>query len=141
MKEVMLKIKGQQMTEDGQEDRMEFVTEGKLYRRGDAMYLIYEETEVSGIPGGRTRLKFRDDEVQMKRYGSGAGIGNEILFRSGRRYTGFYDTPFGAIEMEVLTNSLENNLTEEGKGHLNIDYSISLKGLLEGRNRLDIILM
>ena len=39
-----------------------------------------------------------------------------------------YDTPFGAIELEVLTNRLENNLTEEGGGNLDIDYSISLEG-------------
>ena len=43
--------------------------------------------------------------------------------------------------MEVLTNELENNLSEEGSGQLDIDYSISLKGLLEGRNRLNITLM
>jgi len=77
----------------------------------------------------------------MKRFGEGVGIGNEINFERGKRYTGFYDTPFGAIEMEVLTNELENNLSEEGSGQLDIDYSISLKGLLEGRNRLNITLM
>ena len=51
-----------------------------------------------------------------------------------------YDTPFGAIELEVLTNRLENNLTEGG-GNLDIDYSISLKGLMEGHNQLSITLM
>ena len=91
------------------------------------MYLIYEETELSGVPGCRTRLKCKPDEVQMKRFGEGAGIGNEIRFERGKRYSGLYDTPFGAIEMEVLTNKLENNLTEEGGGNLDIDYSISLK--------------
>ena len=141
MKEIMVKITGHQVNDEGGEDSMEFVTESKLYKRGDAIYLIYEESEVSGIPGCKTRLKFKGDEVQMKRFGEGAGIGNEIRFEKGKRYTGFYDTPFGAIEMEVLTNKLENNLSEEGQGELDIDYSISLKGLLEGRNRLNITLM
>lgn len=141
MKEIMVKITGHQINDEGGEDSMEFITEAKLYKRGDAIYLIYEESEVSGIPGCKTRLKFKGGEVQMKRFGEGAGIGNEIRFEKGKRYTGFYDTPFGAIEMEVLTNKLENNLTEEGRGELDIDYSISLKGLLEGRNRLNITLM
>ena len=130
MKEVMVKITTNQVNEQGEEDIMEFVTEAKLYKRGEAVYLIYEETELSGIP----------DEVQMKRYGEGAGIGNEIRFERGRRYSGLYDTPFGAIELEVLTNRLENNLTEGG-GNLDIDYSISLKGLMEGHNQLSITLM
>ena len=124
MKEVMVKITTNQVNEQGEEDIMEFVTEAKLYKRGEAVYLIYEET----------------DEVQMKRYGEGAGIGNEICFERGRRYCGLYDTPFGAIELEVLTNRLENNLTEGG-GNLDIDYSISLKGLMEGHNQLSITLM
>ena len=141
MKEIMVKITGHQVNDEGGEDSMEFITEAKLYKRGDAIYLIYEESEVSGIPGCKTRLKFKGDEFQMKRFGEGAGIGNEIRFVKGKRYTGFYDTPFGAIEMEVLTNKLENNLSEEGQGELDIDYSISLKGLLEGRNRLNITLM
>ena len=140
MKEVMVKITTNQVNEQGEEDIMEFVTEAKLYKRGEAVYLIYEETELSGIPGCRTRLKCKPDEVQMKRYGEGAGIGNEIRFERGRRYCGLYDTPFGAIELEVLTNRLENNLTEGG-GNLDIDYNISLKGLMEGHNQLSITLM
>ena len=140
MKEVMVKITTNQVNEQGEEDIMEFVTEAKLYKRGEAVYLIYEETELSGIPGCRTRLKCKPDEVQMKRYGEGAGIGNEIRFERGRRYSGLYDTPFGAIELEVLTNRLENNLTEGG-GNLDIDYSNSRKSLIEGHNHLSITLM
>ena len=141
MKEIMIRIKGQQANGETGEDSMEFVTEATLYKRGDAIYLIYEESELSGIPGCKTRLKLKDGKVQMKRFGEGAGAGSEINFETGKRYTGFYETPFGAIEMEVLTNKLENTLSEQGDGYIDIDYSISLKGLLEGRNRLNITLM
>lgn len=141
MKEIMVKIKGHQVSPDAGEDTMEFVTEAKLYERGKALYLIYEESELSGVPGCKTRLRMSGDKVQLKRFGEGAGIGNEIKFEKGKRYTGLYDTPFGAIEMEVLTNTIENTLSAEGDGQLDIDYSISLKGLIEGRNRLNITLM
>ena len=141
MKEVMVKITTNQVNEQGEEDIMEFITEAKLYKRGEAVYLIYEETELSGIPGCRTRLKCKPDEVQMKRYGEGAGIGNEIRFERGRRYSGLYDTPSARDRSSLmLTNRLENNLTEGG-GNLDIDYSISLKGLMEGHNQLSITLM
>ena len=63
MKEVMVKITTNQVNEQGEEDIMEFVTEAKLYKRGEAVYLIYEETELSGIPGCRTRLKCKPDEA------------------------------------------------------------------------------
>lgn len=141
MKEVMIRIKGQQISKETGEDTMEFITEAQLYKKGEALYLIYDESELSGIPGCRTRLKFKDGKVQLKRFGEGAGLGNEIRFEKGKRYTGLYDTPFGPLEIEVLTNELENTLSEEGCGQLDIDYSISLKGLTEGRNKLNITLM
>lgn len=141
MKNIMMKIIGTQVTADLEEDQMEFITEGKLYQRGDALYLIYDETEISGMPGCRTRLKLKNGTVKMKRIGENVGIDTEIEFEQGKRYTGYYDTPFGAIEMEVLTNHIENSLTPEGTGTVDIDYHISLKGLVEGRNKLNIQLM
>lgn len=141
MKDIMIRIKGHQANDESGEDSIEFITEAKLYKRGEAMYLIYEESELSGIPGCKTRLKLKDREVQMKRFGRGSGTGSEIKFEKGKRYKGYYDTPFGPIEMEVLTNKLENTLSEQGDGYIDIDYSISLKGLLEGRNKLNITLM
>lgn len=141
MKDIMIKIKGHQASDESGEDSLEFITEAKLYKRGETIYLIYEESEFSGIPGCKTRLRLRGDQVQMKRLGKGALPGSEINFEKGKRYKGIYNTPFGAIEMEVLTNKLENTLSEHGDGQIDIDYSISLKGLMEGRNKINITLM
>ena len=41
MKEIMIRIKGRQANDETGEDFMEFVTEAKLYKRGEAIYLIY----------------------------------------------------------------------------------------------------
>lgn len=141
MKNIMMKIIGTQITADLEEDQLEFITEGKLYEKGDALYLIYDESEISGMPGCRTRLKLKNGTIKMKRVGKNVGTDTEIEFEKGKRYTGYYDTPFGAIAMEVLTNHVENSVTAEGTGQLDIDYHISLKGLAEGRNKLNIELM
>jgi uncharacterized beta-barrel protein YwiB (DUF1934 family) len=93
------------------------------------------------MPGCKTKLEFREGRIKMSRLGEGIGADTEIEFSKGKRYTGYYDTPFGAIEMEVLTNDIENNLSIDGTGSVNIDYHISLKGLSEGRNRLNIEVM
>lgn len=141
MKNIMMKIIGTQISADLEEDQMEFITEGQMYQKGDSLYLLYDESEISGMPGCKTRLKLKDGTIKMKRVGENIGIDTEIEFEQGKRYTGYYDTPFGAIEMEVLTNRIENSLTPEGKGMIDIDYHISLKGLVEGRNKLNIQLM
>ena len=61
MKEVMVKITTNQVNEQGEEDIMEFVTEAKLYKRGEAVYLIYEETELSIL----SRLQSHSQRISL----------------------------------------------------------------------------
>ena len=141
MKNIMIKIIGRQFFGDNPEDKMEFVTEGKLYKKNDSTYLVYDESEVSGQPGCKTTLKMSGDVVKMRRLGDAVGYGSEIIFEEGKRFTGEYETPYGLMKMEVLTNSIRNNLTEDGLGDIDIDYQVSLKGMAEGRNILNIHIM
>ncbi len=141
MKDIMLKITGKQFAGDNAEDQMEFITEGKLYEKGDATYLIYDESEFSGFPGCKTTLKLTGDCIRMKRIGSEVGFGMEFIFEKGKRFNSKYHTPYGNLDMEVLTNDVVNNLSEEGFGDIHIDYHVSLNGMAEGRNRLKIEVM
>ena len=141
MKDIMLKITGKQFSGDISEDQMEFITEGKLYEKGDSTYLIYDESEFSGFPGCKTTLKLTGDCIRMKRIVSEVGFGMEFIFEKGKRFNSKYHTPYGNLDMEVLTNDVVNNLTEEGFGDINIDYHVSLNGMAEGRNRLKIEVM
>ncbi|MEA4986973.1 MAG: DUF1934 domain-containing protein [Anaerovorax sp.] len=139
MKDIMLKIIGKQITSEQEENVLEFITEGKFYEKGDSLYLVYKESEVSGMEGCTTSLKIKGDTVKMRRYGDAVPLDTVIEFEKGKRFEGYYDTPFGAVEMEVLTNEIENQLQGDiGKGTLKIDYHISLRGLTEGRSKLDI---
>ncbi len=138
MKDIMLKIIGKQFAGDNPEEQMEFITEGKLFERNGSTYLIYDESDFSGFPGCKTSLKLKDDTVRMKRLGKDVGYGLEIEFKKGQRFFTKYETPYGVIDMEVLTNSVENNLSPEGRGNIDIDYHVSLGGMAEGRNELKI---
>ncbi|MDO4395449.1 MAG: DUF1934 domain-containing protein [Clostridia bacterium] len=138
MKDIMLKITGKLLVGEEAEDRMEFVTEGKLYERGGAKYLMYEESEFSGMPGCKTTLKLTDSSIRLKRIGDQAGPGNEMVFEKGKRYNSRYSTPYGDMDLEILTNDVVNNLSEEGFGTIGIDYHVSLGGMAEGRNQLNI---
>jgi len=138
MKNIRLKITGAHIYEEVEENQMELVTEGKFYQRAGNLYLTYDESEFSGMKGCKTRLTLKGNTVRMTRKGSAVGIDTEIHFEKGKRYSGFYDTPYGPVEMEVLTNELSNTVDFEDGGIVDIDYSISLKGLAEGRSRLNI---
>ena len=107
MKEVMVKITTNQVNEQGEEDIMEFVTEAKLYKRGEAVYLIYEETELSGIPGD-----MRVDEVtREQRQQLGALMKRLTLhIRGFRPIEEAIVTRGGVSVREIRPNTMESKL-------------------------------
>lgn len=138
MKDIMLRIIGKSFVGETEEEQMEFVTEGKFYEKGDSLYIVYDESEFSGMIGCKTSLRLLGGSVRMKRVGCEIPQSTVMEFEKGKRYEGFYETPFGPFEMEILTNEVQNTVSKEGKGFIDIDYHISLKGLSEGRSRLNI---
>ena len=58
MKDITLKIIGKQSYDDMEEEQMEFVTDGRFYVRGGSAYIIYDESEVSGLAGCKTCLLY-----------------------------------------------------------------------------------
>ena len=135
MKDILLKIVGQQ--EDDDADKIELITEGRLYKKKDSTYLIYDESEFTGFPGCKTSFKLTGNTLKMKRMGKEVESGTEIVFSKGKRFTGKYETPFGEVNMEVFVNDVINNMSDDG-GEVFVDYNVSLGGLEEGRNKLTI---
>ena len=131
MKDIILKIKDN--------TGIEFTTEGRLSKRGSTTLIQYEETELSGLEGCTTSLTITPTRVRMKRGGGLEAGGTEMVYEKGRRVRGLYATPLGNVGMEIVTNDISGDfLTFGSRGKLFIDYSISLKGLFDGRKKLQI---
>lgn len=134
----MLKIKGKQAPVGQEEDIIELITEGKFYDKENAKYLVYEESELSGMEGCTTTLKIQDDKIVMKRYGK---ANSELVFEKGKRHISNYSTPYGNFRLEILTKELDYSIDKNIKGSISVKYNLSLQGLSEGTNRLDIEIM
>ena len=141
MKDITLKIIGKQSYDDMEVEQMEFVTDGRLYVRGGSAYIIYDESEVSGLAGCKTTIRVDDRSVKMKRIGE-AGFGTEFYFEKGKRFSSVYETPYGPMGIEVLTDRVQNSIDmEKGSGCIDVEYQVSMEGLAEGRNRITIEIM
>ena len=138
MNDITIKITGKQYIGDETEEKVEFVTDGKVSEKNGAMYYIYDESQFSGMPGCKTMLKYKDGCLKMKRLGQGTGYDTELVFDRGSRFTSQYNTPFGVLDMEVLTNSVNADIDDDGRGHIEIDYHIVLSNVSEGRNFINI---
>ena len=88
--------------------------------------------------GCKTTLKVSGDSLKMRRIGGG-GPQTELYFEKGKRISSLYETPYGLMELEVLTRSVINRLdTAEYRGNVDIEYHVSLSGMAESKNRLTI---
>lgn len=138
MQNVLLKITGKQNTEGlPDSDPIEFVTEGRLSEKDGVLFLEYDETELSGMEGCTTLVEIHPGRVRMTRTGSSIPLDTVMEFEAGKRFSSVYQTDMGPIEMELLTYSVQNTLLA-GSGAVSIDYHVSLKGLGEIRNLLEI---
>lgn len=141
MRDITLKIVGRQCFDNVEEDQMEFITDGKIYLKDGSIYVLYDESEVSGMVGCKTTLKVTDNSVKMRRLGQ-IGMGTELYFEEGKRFCSIYNTPYGPMDLEVLTDWIDDKLDRESlSGSIDIKYQISLEGLAEGKNRLTIDVM
>lgn len=122
--EIKLRIIGTQRDEEGEENTIELVTEGKLYRKDGADYITYDESEISGMENSKTRLRLEKDRVQMKRIGQSS---SDMVFCKDQNHVLDYRTPYGIFKMEIDTDSLEVEIREEIVGStVDISYTLTM---------------
>ena len=96
--------------------------------------LEYHETELTGMAGTTTRFTIAKDSATLLRTGS---INNEMRFRLGYPHMSLYETPMGALTVEITTEKLAHRLDEHG-GILNIKYTIAVEQQITGRHQFKI---
>ena len=141
MRDITLKITGKQIYENREEDQMEFVTDGKLYEKNNSIYIMYDETEVSGMKGCTTTIKMTENSLKMRRNGD-LGMNTELYFETGKRFNSIYNTPYGPMGIEVLTDYVKNDFDKVSyRGNIAVEYKISMDGIVESQNKLTIEVM
>lgn len=154
-KSVNLKIISTQYSEDlkpsgeafmrqlEKEDSIEIFTEGALYKKNDAWYIAYEESEEAGLEDTRTLVKLTDKSIRIKRYGKNDDEeGTDMTLEPGILNITRYQMPMMQnVDLEIYTNSLSHSLNEEGYGKIEVDYRIKFDKVFTRRNILEIEVM
>ncbi|MCT4508981.1 MAG: DUF1934 domain-containing protein [Tepidibacter sp.] len=133
---VLIKINTIQMNFKGNKDNIELITEGKLYLKNNCTYVIYEESEISGMKGTTSRLKISKDCIIIKKMGRN---NSELVFELGKRFKTLYRTPHGSFPMEIVTKKIQiNNIDSYRDIDITIEYDLNITGLFEGKNSINI---
>lgn len=138
MQEVIVTVVGTQRRLDGEEDVIELIAKGHRRQNNGVTYITYKE-EVSGLDGAITLLKLYSDHVSLVRMGA---YEQKQEFYPGHKTYSLYSTPYGSMELGVLTRelSLENTQGENliSDQFLWLAYELDIDGEWQSSNTLKI---
>ncbi len=121
-KDVIISLRGSQSTGNGTSNTLELITEGKYYKRNNAYYITYDESEVTGMEGTTTTVKVEDGVVTFMREGA---VNSQFVFQKGHKHISYYDTIHGAFTVGVLANDVNINVNDYG-GEISVGYHIEV---------------
>ncbi len=134
MKQVVITINSSFAYSGGEEDSMEFSSDGLYLFEEGVGCMSYYESPVTGMEGTRTSICAAADRVVIDREGS---VSSKMEFVAGEKTSFLYNTPYGSSAMFIDTRRIRQNLDEEG-GELIIDYVVSVEHSVITRNRFYI---
>lgn len=130
---VALTLTGRQRDPEGGETVTKLSAAAECFERNGAIYILYEESTEDG-GAIKSRIKLKDLLLEVTRKGA---MNTCMIFEIGREHMTEYTTPFGSLQMGILTHSLE---TDQSDDELSIvaDYSLTTGGAEISRCKISI---
>lgn len=123
-KDVLISVSSQQYVEQGQPDTLEMTASGQYYSKNGKQYCFYEELPEGTSRTVSNRIKWVDGCVEITKKGA---VSAHMIFREGSATYCVYQTPFGALGMEIATRCVR---IEEDTDQIRIalEYALSAEG-------------
>ncbi len=117
--EVLIEIKSIQKVGD-QEENVDVIARG-THTLEDGEHLIeYEEFDSETDDKTQSSIRFRDGKAEVVRKGNMAG---NLTFEKGEKNETTYSTPFGDLNMDIITNDIQID-EKEKQINLKIVYEL-----------------
>ena len=123
MKDVKMKVIGIHKTDQWEDEKIELFTEGVFYKKNGSYCYEYEDTKLADEGGGKTKLVLEGDVLTMEK--SGSLSASDMTFQKGKKHKSAYLTPYGQLNLEVLTTKFNSQVDEDGKGNIDLEYTLN----------------
>lgn len=121
LKDFKVRILSVQKLKEEFSETIEFFTQAKGKTEGDTFFLVYKESEVSGLEGTLTKLKISSDQVLLTRSGA---VRQEVLFDAERPCRFEYETPYGSLLFEARTLAVVIERRENQIDFVELSYEL-----------------
>lgn len=133
-KDVIIHIDGKPKYDGVDGEEIELTTSGRLYRKNGNYFIMYKESELTGMEGSTTTLKIENERITMMRNGT---YPSHMVFEKGKKHVGVFNTETGAMTVSISARDIYNKIDDDG-GELTIDYAIEVDYMLTGENLFHI---
>ncbi|MDD4796687.1 MAG: DUF1934 domain-containing protein [Eubacteriales bacterium] len=133
--DVMVSIIGEQTNPNGEINRIEMMTEGRVYEDKGVRYIEYDEQEALGTGYMRTQLSVAGGVISLVRQGQNT---THMVFAPGKKSYNTYYTPVGTMEMSIFPTLVHLEMGEE-EGEVELEYQLELGGHYAGTNMLSLV--
>ena len=135
-KDIIVIIRGINDSEEEDSEIVETTCLGTYYCKNNKEYIVYTEymDQKEGTNPTRSTVRIDSDQVVLSRAGD---ISGQMVFSLGRNHLVYYETPFGMMEIRILTKKL-NIDREEHRMALRIEYEMVINDQPRGMQTVDI---
>lgn len=112
--------------EEAAEGPLELFSEGELYITDERVIIAYEESELTGMEGSSTQVRFERSNPELVTMMRNGSVNTILVFEKNKRHICTYQTPYMPFEICVYTKEIKNTLLEDGK--IELDYIVEIRG-------------
>ena len=140
-KPIKVKVVGMQHYEGQEKSKIEMVASAEITQVDGVINLVYDESALPDKEGWSTLLEIVSGRVYLTRKDDKGNVAEKILFEKNLVSRFVMDTPMGDLDIYVETDKVDNNIVQEGRGSLIIDYRIQLGNAIRGFARMEITIL
>lgn len=118
------------------EGPIEMFSEGELYITDDRVIIAYDESELTGMEGSHTQVRFERNAPELVTMMRSGSVNTILVFEEGKRHICTYQTPYMPFEICVFTKQVKNGLLENGV--IELDYIVEIRGAQAERTQFKI---
>ncbi len=121
-KDIIVSLKGLQMTPDEQSDTTEMIAPGEYYKRNGKHFVLYNEVVEGEKEAVKCMIKFAEDYLEVTRKGQ---MNVHMIFEKDKKNLTYYHTPFGDLQIGIGASNI--TVTEsDSEIEINVLYALDV---------------
>ncbi len=122
MTEISIKVSSQITNSLGETEELVLYANAQTQIKDENRYLIYEESEITGMEGTRTVLIYDKTHLTIKRFGN---VNSNLKISPDETCENLYKTPYGVFTMMTKGHLIR---WQERPLEIDIDYDLEIIG-------------